>query len=66
MDYKHFLLKNPALEDYEAELSKFASSQKDIESLSSIHIISVLSLNTKSIKMQLGKECVCWKLQVST
>ena len=32
--------------------------------VSSIHIIGALSLNTKHLKLHLGRECDDWKLKV--
>jgi hypothetical protein len=52
------------LDDYDAELRSFGDIQKEIEKLSSIHIIGALSLNTKSVKMHLGIDCDKWKIKV--
>lgn len=63
--YEKFAHQNPGLEEYENQLSYFGKVQKDIENTSAIHIIGVLSLNTKRLKHQLGNECDNWKFKYS-
>jgi hypothetical protein len=63
-EYKKFALESPSLDDYEAQLRKFGFIQKEIDSVSSIHIIGALSLNTKHLKLHLGRECDNWKFTV--
>ena len=54
----------PGLDDYDSELRGFGEIEKDIERLSSIHIIGALSLNTKSVKSHLSGNCNDWKIKV--
>lgn len=63
--YEKFASQNPRLEEYENQLSYFGKVQKDIENTSAIHIIGVLSLNTRHLKLNLGKECDDWKFKYS-
>ena len=63
--YEIFSSQNPRLEEYENQLSYFGKVQKDIENTSAIHIIGALSLNTKRLKLTLGKECDFWKFKYS-
>jgi dynein heavy chain len=64
-EYEKFTKQNPSLDDYEQQLRKFGDLQKDINSVSSIHVIGALSLNTKHLKLHLGNECDNWKFKVS-
>lgn len=65
VEYDKFAKKNPSLDDYELQLRNFGELQVDINSVSSIHIIGALSLNTKHLKHHLGNECDNWKFKVS-
>lgn len=62
--YEEIAISNPVLDDYETQLRRFGTIQKDIEKFSSIHIIGTLSLNTKHLKLHLGQECDKWKFKV--
>ncbi len=64
MEYKQFAATNPILDEYESQLRNFGKIQEEINSVSSIHIIGALSLNTKHLKLHLGNECDNWKLKV--
>ena len=64
VEYKKFASGNPSLDDYEAQLRRFSKIQTESDSVSSIHIIGALSLNTKHLKLHLGKECDNWKFKV--
>lgn len=63
-EYNKFALDNPTLDDYEAQLRRFGKIQVEIDSVSSIHLIGALSLNTKHLKLHLGRECDNWKFKV--
>ena len=64
-EYQKFAEKSPSLDDYELQLRHFGDIQGDINSVSSIHIIGALSLNTKHLKLHLGSECDNWKFKVT-
>ena len=63
--YRKFMLKKPAIEDFESELKRFMGVEADIEAVAPMHVIGALSLNTKNIKLQLRNECRQWKVQYS-
>lgn len=63
-EYGLFAAKSPTLDDYEAQLHHFGTIQREVNSVSSIHIIGALSLNTKNLKLHLGQECDKWKFKV--
>jgi dynein heavy chain len=61
--YKTFLKTSPELDDYERQLIRLDSIDNEIDSLSPLHNVGALSLNTSSIKNQLKKECGDWKIK---
>lgn len=63
--YKEFMKKNPAIDDYERELQKFAQVDEQITAVHLIHNIGALSLNTAPIKTQLRTLNSQWKVQYS-
>jgi dynein heavy chain, axonemal len=63
--YRKFMMKKPAIEDFESELKRFMGVEADIEAIAPMHILGALSLNTKNIKLQLRNECRQWKVQYS-
>ena len=46
--YRKFMLKKPAIEDFESELKRFMGVEADIEAVAPMHVIGALSLNTKN------------------
>jgi dynein heavy chain len=65
LEYRKFMIKKPAIEDFENELKRFMGVEDDIEGIAPMHVIGALSLNTKNIKLQLRNECRQWKVQYS-
>ena len=63
--YDEFYGTDPTLEQYEIKLSDFGSIERDIERVSSIHIIGALSLNTRHLKTHLREDCNRWTLKYS-
>lgn len=65
VSYENFLKKNPELQDFEKKLKSFVEIDEEISSLTPIHNIGALSLNTRNIKLQLKHENSQWKLKFS-
>ena len=63
--YDAFAKADPTLETYEAKLGYFGAIEKEIGSVSSIHIIGALSLNTKHLKTHFREDCHKWTLKYS-
>lgn len=63
--YKKFIDRNPSIEDFEAELSRFVSIENQIRQIAGVHNIGALSLNTNNLKLQLQSEASQWKVQYS-
>ncbi len=63
--YRQFVKTDPKLHDFEAELMKFLSLEKEIASIASTRVIGALKLNTANIKHQLTTECRVWKVLYS-
>ena len=63
--YKEFSRKNPTIDDYERELSKFAKVDDQITGVHLVHNIGALALNTSPIKGQLRQMNSQWKTQYS-
>ena len=63
--YNAFIKNKPALDDYRVELKRFVVVEKEIKSITGIHIIGALSLDTKNLKLQLMHEAGAWKVAFS-
>jgi dynein heavy chain len=63
--YRKFMMHNPTIDDFENELKRFLNVEQEIASISPIHVIGALSLNTANIKLQLRNESRQWKVQYS-
>lgn len=63
--YRKFMERNPRIEDFEMELSKFLNVESEIERIAPVNNIGALSLNTHNLKLQLRNECRQWKVQYS-
>ena len=63
--YKSFIKQKPALDDYRVELKRFVVVENEIKSITAIHIIGALSLDTKNLKLQLMHEAGAWKVAFS-
>ena len=63
--YKRFMDQNPQLEDYEKELQRFMTVEKEIDAIAPMHNIAALSLNTKNLKLALKHEDNRWKFKYS-
>eukprot|EP00957_Ditylum_brightwellii_P204967 15341592-Ditylum_brightwellii.AAC.1 len=61
--YEKFSKTDPSLDQYELQLRHFGTVEKEVERVSSIHIIGALSLNTMHLKKHLGLECDRWKIK---
>lgn len=61
--YEKFVAGNPAIEDYESQLCRFAAIHEEVKTLGSVHVIGALSLHSKQIKSQLGSQCDQWKMK---
>lgn len=58
---KRFNSKNPQLEDFETELSKFVRFEDEINAIDNYHQIGALSLKSESVKMGLKRWIEMWK-----
>ncbi|GBG28853.1 Dynein heavy chain 5, axonemal [Hondaea fermentalgiana] len=63
--YKRFIDRNPSIDEFEAELSRFVSIESQIRQIPGVHNIGALSLNTNNLKLQLQSEASQWKVQYS-
>lgn len=63
--YRIFMKTNRSINDFESELTKFMTLEKEISSISTIRIIGALKLNTSNIKKQLTTESREWKVLYS-
>ena len=57
---------NPSLADFEAELMRFMSLEKEINSIIGERVIGSLKLHTANIKKTLIDETRQWKMSYST
>eukprot|EP01060_Flectonema_neradi_P002972 TRINITY_DN11858_c1_g1_i1.p1 TRINITY_DN11858_c1_g1~~TRINITY_DN11858_c1_g1_i1.p1 ORF type:complete len:4751 (+),score=995.77 TRINITY_DN11858_c1_g1_i1:132-14255(+) len=60
-EYQLFAMKNPPLTAFESELKKYQAIESEIETISSLHTIGSLSLNTTSLKTALKKAAREWR-----
>lgn len=60
-ELKLFNKNNPQLEDYEEKLRSFEEFIKEIDSVSSTHVIGALSLKTENVKSGLKRLVEVWK-----
>jgi len=63
--YRRFVEKQPNIEEFEAELSRFVAIETEIRQIPGVHNIGALSLNTSNLKLQLQSEASQWKVQYS-
>jgi dynein heavy chain len=63
--YKQFVKTTPTIHDFENELMKFMTLEKEISSIASTRVIGALKLNTANIKHQLTTETRVWKVLYS-
>jgi dynein heavy chain len=63
--YKRFIDRNPSIEDFEAELSRFVAVENQIRQIAGVHNLGALSLKTNNLKLQLQSEASQWKVQYS-
>jgi dynein heavy chain len=65
VSYKNFMRTNPTLADFEAELQRFMTLEKEINSIVGERVIGSLKLHTANIKKTLIDETRQWKQSYS-
>lgn len=66
LHFRKFVASSPTIADYENELKRFMSIEKEIERIPPMHNIGALSLNSANLKSQLRNETRQWKIQYSS
>lgn len=63
--YARFAATDPSTADFEAELRRFVLVEHEVKSVTTVHSIGALSLNTTNLKLQLTSESRQWKIMYS-
>ena len=63
--YAKFMASKPSLSQYESKLLEFQEVDKQIDGITSIHVIGAMSINTSTLKNNLRYEVQTWKLTFS-
>lgn len=62
-EYSAFIKTNPTIEEFEVELNKYMAIERDIATISPVHNIGCMSLETTPMKYSLKAEAGSWKAQ---
>uniref|UniRef100_A0A7S2R9V8 Dynein heavy chain linker domain-containing protein n=1 Tax=Mucochytrium quahogii TaxID=96639 RepID=A0A7S2R9V8_9STRA len=63
--YSKFMATKPSLSEYEAKLTEFQEVDRQINAITSMHVIGAMSINTSTLKNNLRYEVQTWKLTFS-
>ncbi|GBG33121.1 Dynein heavy chain 5, axonemal [Hondaea fermentalgiana] len=63
--YSKFMATKPTLPEYEAKLMEFQEVDRQINEITSMHVIGAMSINTSTLKNNLRYEVQTWKLTFS-
>jgi len=63
--YSKFMQSKPSLSEYEAKLLDFQQVDRQINEITSVHVIGAMSINTSTLKNNLRYEVQTWKLTFS-
>ena len=63
--YKVFMNSKPSLVEYEAKLLEFQEVDRQINEITSMHVIGAMSINTSTLKNNLRYEVQTWKMTFS-